>query len=147
MSRDAENFYKRDIYYIRMFSFVLTYKVELTLMVGKSCLATLGSANSFGIRVSALTSNGRSVCSFGSTGGGYCEWPLCIKTDRLYYAGYQTGNLKSSLSDNRPEAFAASFQTSEGEHQHAFLRKDRFEVRDKRYEGDAEDYYKGILYP
>ena len=33
----------------------------------------------------------------------------------------QTGNLKSSLSDNRPEAIAASFQTSEGEHQHAFL--------------------------
>ena len=33
---------------------------------------------------------------------------------------HQTGNLKSSLSDNRPEAFAASFQTSEGEHQHAF---------------------------
>ena len=55
---------------------------------------------------------------------------------------HQTGNLKSSLSDNRPEAFAASFQTSEGEHQHAFLRKDRFEIRDKRYEGDAEDYYK-----
>ena len=49
---------------------------------------------------------------------------------------HQTGNLRSSLSDNRPEAFAASFQTSEGEHQHAFLRKDRFEVRDKRYEGE-----------
>ena len=30
-------------------------------------------------------------------------------------------NLKSSLSDNRPEAIAASFQTSEGEHQHALL--------------------------
>ena len=50
-------------------------------MVGKSCFATLGSANSFGIRVSALTSKGRSVCSFGSTGGGYCVWPLCIKAD------------------------------------------------------------------
>ena len=25
---------------------------------------------------------------------------------------------------------------------HAFLRKNRFEVRDKRYEGDAEDFYK-----
>ena len=34
---------------------------------------------------------------------------------------HQTGNLKSSLSDNRPEAIAASFQTSEGEHQHTFL--------------------------
>ena len=55
---------------------------------------------------------------------------------------HQTGNLKSSLSDNRPEAFAASFQTSEGEHQHAFLRKDRFEIRDKRLEKDAKDYYK-----
>ena len=31
-------------------------------MVGKSCFATLGSANSFGIRVGALTSKGRSVC-------------------------------------------------------------------------------------
>ena len=29
--------------------------------------------------------------------------------------------IKGRLSDNRPEAFAASFQTSEGEHQHAFL--------------------------
>ena len=58
---------------------------------------------------------------------------------------HQTGNLKSSLSDNRPEAFAASFQTSEGEHQHAFLRKDRFEVRDKRYEGDAENFYKMVI--
>ena len=28
--------------------------------------------------------------------------------------------IKGRLSDNRPEAFAASFQTSEGEHQHAF---------------------------
>ena len=45
----------------------------------------------------------------------------------------------------RPEAFAASFQTSEGEHQHAFLRKDRFEVRDKRYEGDAENFYKMVI--
>ena len=54
-----EIFYKRGIYYIRMFSFVLTYEDELTLMVGKSCLATLGSANSFGIQVSALTSKGQ----------------------------------------------------------------------------------------
>ena len=29
--------------------------------------------------------------------------------------------IKGRLSDNRPEAIAASFQTSEGEHQHAFL--------------------------
>ena len=45
---------------------------------------------------------------------------------------HQTGNLKSFLSDVRPEAGGASFQTSEGEHQHAFLRKDRFEIRDTR---------------
>ena len=35
-------------------------------------------------------------------------------------------------SDVRPEAGGASFQTSEGEHQHAFLRKDRFEIQDTR---------------
>ena len=29
--------------------------------------------------------------------------------------------IKGRLSDNRPEACGASFQTSEGEHQHAFL--------------------------
>ena len=54
-------------------------------------------------------------------------------------------NLSGFLSDFRPEAFAASFQTSEGEHQPAFLRKNRFEVRDKRYKGDAEDFYKGYM--
>ena len=38
--------------------------------------------------------------------------------------------IKGRLSDNRPEAFAASFQTSEGEHPHAFLCiKDRLAVR------------------
>ena len=58
---------------------------------------------------------------------------------------HQTGNLKSFLSDVRPEAGGASFQTSEGEHQHAFLRKDRFEIRDTRYEKDAEDLYKGYI--
>ena len=52
-------------------------------MVGKSCLATLGSANSFGIRVSALTSKGRSVCSFGSTGGGCCTW-LWVKIEEQH---------------------------------------------------------------
>ena len=54
-------------------------KNELTLMVGKSCFATLGSANSFGIRVGALTSKGRSVCYFGSTGDGCCTWLFHIK--------------------------------------------------------------------
>ena len=32
-----------------------------------------------GSYVSALTSKGRSVCSFGSTGGGYCVWLFHIK--------------------------------------------------------------------
>ena len=54
-------------------------KNELTLMVGKSCFATLGSANSFGIRVCALTSKGRSVCYFGITGDGCCTWLFHIK--------------------------------------------------------------------
>ena len=54
-------------------------KNELTLMVGKSCFATLGSANSFGIRVGVLTSKGRSVCYFGSTGDGCCTWLFHIK--------------------------------------------------------------------
>ena len=48
-------------------------------MVGKSCFATLGSANSFGIRVCALTSKGRSVCYFGITGDGCCTWLFHIK--------------------------------------------------------------------
>jgi len=54
-------------------------KNELTLMVVKSCFATLGLANSFGIRVGALTSKGRSVCYFGSTGDGCCTWLFHIK--------------------------------------------------------------------
>ena len=74
-----ENFYKMGIANNRRLSCVLTYEDELTLMVGKSCLATLGSANSFGIQVSALTSKGRSVCSFGSTGDGCCTWLFHIK--------------------------------------------------------------------
>ena len=57
--RDAEDFYERGICHIRMFSFVPTCKYELTLIVGKSRLATLGSANSFGIRVCALTNYGQ----------------------------------------------------------------------------------------
>ena len=49
---------------ICMLSLIQTYKYELTLMVGKSCLAILGSANSFGIRVCALTLKGRSAKTF-----------------------------------------------------------------------------------
>ena len=54
-----EIFYKRGIANNCRLYCVLTYEDELTLMVGKSCLATLGSANSFGIQVSALTSKGQ----------------------------------------------------------------------------------------
>ena len=60
--------------------------------------------------------------------------------DTAYGSPYKGQTIRQS--DVRPEAFSASFQTSEGEHQHAFLRKDRFEIRDTRYEKDAEDYYK-----
>ena len=54
----------KDICNILLLSLIHTYKYELTLMVGKSCLATLGSANSFGIRVCALTLKGRSAKTF-----------------------------------------------------------------------------------
>ena len=77
---DKESFFRRGgISNILVLPFIQTYDYELTLIVGKSCLATLGSANSFGIRVSALTSKGRSVCSLGSTGGGCCTWLFHIK--------------------------------------------------------------------
>ena len=83
-TRGAEISYKIVISNIFVLSYVLTYEDELTLMVGKSCLATLGSANSFGIQVSALTSKGRSVCSLGSTGGGCCTWLFHIKQNIVY---------------------------------------------------------------
>ena len=50
--------------------------------------------------------------------------------DTAYGSPYKGQTIRQS--DVRPEAFSASFQTSEGEHQHAFLRKDRFEIRDTR---------------
>ena len=48
-------------------------------MVCKSCLATLGSANSFGIWVCGLTSKGQVGVLLGSTGGGCCTWLFHIK--------------------------------------------------------------------
>ena len=62
MSREAENFYKRGIPNIFVLSYALTYKYELTLIVGRNPSRISGLANSFGIRVCALTSKGRSVC-------------------------------------------------------------------------------------
>ena len=54
--------------------------------------------------------------SSGIAGGGYCVWPLYIKSDR-----------------------------KDSEHLHAFLYiKDRLEVRGRSYEKDAEDFYKRI---
>ena len=111
-----------------MLSLIQTYKYELTLMVGKSCLATLGSANSFGIRVSALTSKGRSVCSLGSTGGGYCVWLfhikqkhfvqqhsfLCVLTYSILLSTRQTAVAvcrRSDGSDGQPGNLWASFPT------------------------------------
>ncbi len=74
-------------------------------MVGKSCLATLGSANSFGIWVCALTSKGRSVCSFGSTGGGYCVWLFHIK--QKYFVqqhSFLCSNIQHSTFPHQPKA-------------------------------------------
>ena len=98
-------------------------------MVGKSCLATLGSANSFGIRVSALTSKDRSVCSFGSTGSGYCVWPLCIRQ----ISDNQT-------SDRKPVGLP--FRLEELRTFACFPIRKR-QVRGTS--GDAEDYYKGYM--
>ena len=53
-------------------------------MVGKSCLATLGSANSFGIRVSALTSEGRvGAIPLGIARDRYCVWLLYKQANRI----------------------------------------------------------------
>ena len=41
------------------------------------------------------------MCSFGSTGDGYCVWLLYIKADRLLNAGYQTRKPFSFSSDFR----------------------------------------------
>ena len=68
-----------------------------------------------GSYVSSLTSKGQVAVLLGEHRG----WILRM-----------AALIKGRLSDNRPEAFAASFQTSEGEHQHAFLCiKDRLAVR------------------
>ena len=52
--------------------------------------------------------------SFRIARDGFCEQPLCIKPDRLYTAGYQIRKPFRFSSDNRPEAFAASFQNKNG---------------------------------
>ena len=46
-------------------------------------------------------------------------------------------------SDVSPEAFAASYQTKRTQPSACFPTKRQ--VRDKRYEKDAEDYYKGYI--
>ena len=92
-----------------MLSCIPTYKYELTLMVGKSCLATLGSANSFGIRVGGLTSKGQVGVFLGEHRG----------VDTAHGSPYKGQTIRQS--DVRPEAFAASFQTVEENHQHSFL--------------------------
>ena len=51
--------------------------------------------------------------------------------------------IKGRLSDNRPEAFAASFQTKKLRTFACFPTKRQ--VRDTRYEKDAEDLYKGYI--
>ena len=64
---------------IFVLSYALTYKYELTLMVGKSCLATLGSANSFGIRVGGLTSKGQVGVLLGEHRGWILRMATLIK--------------------------------------------------------------------
>ena len=59
-----------------------------------------------GSYVSSLTSKGQVGVLLGEHRG----WILRMAT-----------LIKGRLSDNRPEACGASFQTSEGEHQHALL--------------------------
>ena len=54
--------------------------------------------------------------------------------------------IKGRLSDNRPEAFAASFQTSEGEHQHAFLYPHKEESTIHRRTSVPLSFKKGASY-
>ena len=107
---------------IFVFSFALTYKYELALMVGKSCLATLRSANSSGIRVSALTSKGRSVCSLGSTGGGCCTWLFHIKQKYcIHQHAFLWSNIQKSTFPHQPKAGGPPFLSRTGNVLHAFL--------------------------
>ena len=77
------------------FSFMQTYEYELTLMVGAS-LRLAGRQESFqDSRVGGLTSKGQVGVLLGEHRG----WILRM-----------AALIKGRLSDNRPEAFAASFQ-------------------------------------
>ena len=84
-------------------------------MVSKSCLATLGSANSFGIWVCALTLKGKSVCSLGSTGGGYCVWLFHIM--QKYFVqqhSFLCSNIQHSTFPHQPKAGGPSSLSREG---------------------------------
>ena len=110
---DKESFFRRGgISNLLVLPFIQTYDYELTLIVGKSCLATLGSANSFGIRVSALTSKGRSVCSLGSTGGGCCTWLFHIKQKYcVQQHAFLCSNIQHSTFHHQPKA--GGFETTD----------------------------------
>ena len=110
---NKESFFRRGgISNILVLPFIQTYDYELTLIVGKSCLATLGSANSFGIRVSALTSKGRSVCSLRSTGGGCCTWLFHIKQKYcVQQHAFLCSNIQHSTFHHQPKA--GGFETTD----------------------------------
>ena len=48
------NVFIKDICNILLLSLIQTYKYELTLMVGKSCLTTLGSARIYTLKIVVL---------------------------------------------------------------------------------------------
>ena len=53
-TRRMRKIFIKDIFNILLLSLIQTYKYELTLMVGKSCLATLGSAKIYTLKFAML---------------------------------------------------------------------------------------------